>query len=291
MTPRFQIRLVTDSDFSLLTQNLWEAFETPYQGLLRLFFPILNNDRQGSLQTCIAGQLEEFQQQQQQEEARLTWVKVVDTHADDCIAAAAKWYFYEKDPHTNTNTNTHTQEEGGEGESESQAVADWYPEGISRDFATKAFRQFERPREQMARRPHACKSLILTLTVYHLVIEKATLIKYIYVVLHIAFTMPAYRRQGLGHILMDWGLRITDELGLETWLDASEFGTGLYEKFGFRKILTNVVKPVPDRELSEEEKGEWEECERTLLPIAYTLMWRPPGGKFVEGETPVPMLK
>lgn len=156
MTPRFQIRLVTDSDFPLLTQNLWEAFETPYQGLLRLFFPILNNDRQGSLQTCIAGQLEEFHQQKQQQEARLTWVKVVDTHADNSIAAAAKWYFYEKDPHTNT--NAHTQEEGGEVEEESRAVADWYPEGISRDFATKAFRQFERPREQMARRPHACKS-------------------------------------------------------------------------------------------------------------------------------------
>lgn len=144
MNSRFQVRPITDSDFPALTQSLWEAFEAPYQGILRLFFPILNNDRQGSLQTCIEGQREEYQQQQ----PHLTWIKVVDTHAGDCIAAAAKWYFYEKSPHTHTHTDT---------DEENQAVADWYPEGISRDFATKAFRQFERPREQMAQRPHACK--------------------------------------------------------------------------------------------------------------------------------------
>lgn len=143
MPPRFQVRPITTTDFPALTQNLWEAFETPYQGLLRLFFPILHNDRQGSLQTCIAGQVDEYNQQQ----PHLTWIKVVDTHADDYIAAAAKWYFYETDPHSNTHL-----------EGESQAVADWYPEGVSREFATKAFRQFEQPREKMARRAHACMS-------------------------------------------------------------------------------------------------------------------------------------
>lgn len=143
MARRFQVRPITTTDFPALTQNLWEAFETPYQGLLRLFFPILHNDRQGSLQACIAGQVDEYNQQQ----PHLTWIKVVDTYADDYIAAAAKWYFYETDPHS------HTQHGG-----ESQAVADWYPEGVSREFATKAFRLFERPREKMARRPHACMS-------------------------------------------------------------------------------------------------------------------------------------
>ncbi|KAL4912347.1 acyl-CoA N-acyltransferase [Aspergillus aurantiobrunneus] len=244
MDPRFQIRVVADDDFPELIESLWEAFENPYQGVLRLFFPVLDNDRQRSLQTCIANQLEEYHQEQPQ----LIWATVVDTHANDRIAAAAKWYFYDHDPHAQSEDHP--------------LVADWYPEGVAREFATKAARLFERPREQLARRSHAF--------------------------LHIAFTMPEYRRQGLGHLLMEWAIRKTDERGLEAWLDASEFGRPLYEKFGFRKVLVNPVQPVSDRVLTEEEKAEWEVCEKSLLPIVYTVMWRPPQGLYVEGQTPVP---
>ncbi|KAL4786853.1 acyl-CoA N-acyltransferase [Aspergillus varians] len=243
MQQRFQVRVASEEDFPELIEKLWESFENPYQPILRLFFPILDNDRPRSLQTCIKGQLEEYHQQQPQ----VTWVKVVDTEANDRIAAATKWYFYDKNPYP----------EGG-----STVVADWYPEGIARELATKAVHLFDGPREQRSRRPHAF--------------------------LHIAFTVPEYRRQGLGRLFMEWGLRVADERGWEAWLDASKFGRPLYEQFGFRKVLANYVNPMPDRDLSDEEKKEWEVYAKVMLPVDVTVMWRPPKGIYIEGETPMP---
>ncbi|KAL4956945.1 hypothetical protein BDW69DRAFT_181080 [Aspergillus filifer] len=245
---RFQIKPIDPSkDIPELTRAIWTAFENPYQGIVHLFYPLLNNDREQSIQTAIENIAEEYRTNQPQ----LIWVKVIDTQNNDCIAAAAKWFFYEEDPHA------HAHEGNGEG-----VVADWFPEGVQRDFATQAVRLFEGPRETMARGPHAF--------------------------LNIAFTLPTYRRQGLATLFMDWGMKIADKRGMEAWLDASEFGAPLYEKYGFRKIGVNPVRPVPGKELSEEEKKGWESCERDLLPIDYTVMWRPVGGVFVEGETVVP---
>jgi hypothetical protein len=136
MQPKFRIEAVGDDDFPELFRALWEAFENPYQGILRVFFPILNNDREGSLKACVQAQLEEYHAQQ----PHVTWIKVVDTEANK-IAAAAKWYFYPEDPFA---------------KQEGPLVADWFPEGVTREFATEAVRQFEHPREHMARRAHVC---------------------------------------------------------------------------------------------------------------------------------------
>ncbi|RHZ61797.1 putative GNAT family acetyltransferase [Aspergillus thermomutatus] len=242
MQPKFRVEVVSDDDFPELIRALWEAFENPYQGIVRLFFPIHNNDREGSLKACIQGQLEEYHQQQ----PHVTWIKIVDTEANK-IAAAAKWYFYRENPYA---------------KQEGPIVAEWFPEGLTREFATEAVRQFEHPREQMARRPHAF--------------------------LHIAFALPEYRGQGLGHLFMRWGVGKADAMGLEAWLDASEFGEPLYKKYGFRKVLFNSVKPIPSRQLSDEEQKEWTHCEQTFLPINATVMWRPIVGKYVEGDTPMP---
>lgn len=39
---------------------------------------------------------------------------------------------------------------------------------------------------------------------------------------------------------MTYACEIADELGLETYLDASEEGRGLYEKFGFKKAVPKL---------------------------------------------------
>ncbi|EAW15043.1 putative GNAT family acetyltransferase [Aspergillus clavatus NRRL 1] len=243
MQDRFSVEVINDDDFPELTAALWEGFENPYQGVLRLFFPIQNNDREATLKANIQGVKEEYYQQQPD----VTWIKVVDREANNKIAAAAKWYFYKDNPYAKR---------------EGPMVADWFPEGVTRDFATQAMQQFEHPREQMARRAHAF--------------------------LHIAFALPQYRGQGLSHLFMKWGVSKADSLGLEAWLDASKYGAPVYEKYGFRKIQPNPVKPVPSRELTEEEQKEWAICEQTILPLNATVMWRPVGGTFVEGETPIP---
>ncbi|KAL4880518.1 hypothetical protein BJY04DRAFT_218990 [Aspergillus karnatakaensis] len=204
-SPRFQLKPATGIDFPSLIDLLWTSFESPLQGILRLFFPILDNDHPRSLQTCIDGQLEEYRTNQPQ----LMWVKVVDMQENERIVAGAKWFFYDRDPHG----RTHSSEQGensdkdkhevanANADEETHLVADWYPEGIAREFATEAARQFERPREVMARGAHAF--------------------------LHIAYTHPSYRNRGLAHLFLDWGLRIADERGLECWLDASDMGAPL----------------------------------------------------------------
>ena len=55
-------------------------------------------------------------------------------------------------------------------------------------------------------------------------------------VLNICFTHPEYRRHGVGRMLMDWGLERADRLGLETYVDATEEGKKLYDKYGFRVV-------------------------------------------------------
>ncbi|KAI0378769.1 acyl-CoA N-acyltransferase [Hypomontagnella monticulosa] len=51
--------------------------------------------------------------------------------------------------------------------------------------------------------------------------------------LHICFTDPDYRRQGLGSMMMQWGCDLADQLFLPGWIEASSEGNFLYKKFGF----------------------------------------------------------
>lgn len=138
----FQVETVTDEDFPELIAAQWEAFESPFQGLLRMFFPVFNNDREAGLKASIEGQLADYHNEQ----PTVTWIKIVDTEANNKIVGAAKWYFFRENPHA----------KHGERKPFS---ADWYPQGITREFVTRAIVQFEGPRERMAQRPHACKHI------------------------------------------------------------------------------------------------------------------------------------
>lgn len=93
MQPQFRVEVVSDDDFPELYRALWEAFENPYQGIVRLFFPIHNDDREGSLKACVKSQLEEYHKEQ----PHVTWIKVVDTEANK-IAAAANGTFTPRTP-------------------------------------------------------------------------------------------------------------------------------------------------------------------------------------------------
>ncbi|KAK6529781.1 hypothetical protein TWF281_008940 [Arthrobotrys megalospora] len=58
-------------------------------------------------------------------------------------------------------------------------------------------------------------------------------------------THPDHRRLGIGRKLVEYACVIADEMGLEVYLDASDFGIGLYEKFGF-----SMVEGVGNRAVS-----------------------------------------
>lgn len=49
-------------------------------------------------------------------------------------------------------------------------------------------------------------------------------------------TDPAFQRKGAGKLLLEWGIKIADELGLPTYLESSQEGFGLYKRHGFEEV-------------------------------------------------------
>ncbi|KAH8703270.1 putative GNAT family acetyltransferase [Talaromyces proteolyticus] len=243
----YRIEIAKDEDLYELMTHLWRCFEDPYQGLLRIFFPILNNDREASLLEASNRQREEYRETYPE----LIWLKVVDNKTNKIIAGA-KWYFYERNPFLpkpgDSDDHDPTNEE-----------AFWYPKGVGREFATLAMHAFEKPRTTMGQRPHSF--------------------------LNIIFTLPEHQRKGVGRAILDWGLAKADRLGLESWLDASVYGLPLYQKVGFLTYGRNNVQVEMPANYDADQKAEWEHYKSIMLPVECTVMWRPAGGKFSVGKT------
>ena len=96
------------------------------------------------------------------------------------------------------------------------------------------------------------------------------------------FVSQESRRQGVGRKLMEWGIKIADELGLESFIEASQDGIPLYLGFGFVSVghvflTAENATPSP----------EWTKAYQQIRPGPFRveIMWRPKGGKFVPGET------
>jgi len=246
----FKVEIAKDEDFPELMAVLWRCFEEPFQGILRVFFPILNNDREASLNECIKGQREEYQASYPE----LVWLKVVDQNdPGQKIVGGAKWYFYERNPFA---------AKPGDDQDPTPEEAVWYPEGVARTLATAAVHAHGITRTRMAQRPHSY--------------------------LNIAFTLPEYRGKGVAKTFLRWGLSKADELGLESWLEASDYGAPVYPKWGFIVYGPNLVNPTMPTDYNEEQIQEWEHYKKLFLPMDTTIMWRPVGGTFVPGETVKP---
>ncbi|EPS43063.1 hypothetical protein H072_2899 [Dactylellina haptotyla CBS 200.50] len=65
-------------------------------------------------------------------------------------------------------------------------------------------------------------------------------------------THPNHRRVGLGRALVSYACEIADAMRLEMFVDSSDFGMGLYERFGFvqvdgvvnRAVAAPMIRPV-----------------------------------------------
>lgn len=148
----YKVNVAQDADMAELIAVLWDSFERPYQGILRNFFPILNNDREASLLAAIEGQREEYTTSYPE----LIWLKVT-YHANDedlkgTIVGGAKWFFFQRNPFAPKPGSDHDP-------ATEEAV--WYPEGPSRTFATAVMHAVDRPRMTMGQGPHACKAEFL----------------------------------------------------------------------------------------------------------------------------------
>lgn len=278
----YKIEIAKDEDMYEIMSILWKCFEDPYQPVLRVFFPILNNDREASLITATDGQRQEYKESYPE----LIWLKVVDEKTNT-IVAGAKWYFFQRNPFGPKPGES-------EGQDPSSEVAVWYPEGVGRDFATLAMHAFEKPRVNMGQKPHSC---IVSPPGYSSLKYRLSSIFFtanitVFQVLNIIFTVPEHRGNGIGRAMMDWGLAKSDELGLESWLNASEFGYPLYQKVGFLTYGSNNVEVAIPEHYTEAQRAEWEHYKKILLPLNNAVMWRPASkGKFIIGETVTPWAK
>lgn len=57
-----------------------------------------------------------------------------------------------------------------------------------------------------------------------------------HVFLSLLFVHPAYQRQGLGRVLMQWGNEVADTMMLPCYLESSSKGEGLYTKMGYQGV-------------------------------------------------------
>ena len=74
---------------------------------------------------------------------------------------------------------------------------------------------------------------------------------------------------------MAWGIKKADEMGLESYIDATEAGVPLYETCGYVKGSKVNFDASKDKV-----SQEWRELRGELLPFSFWPMWRPVGGKF-----------
>lgn len=99
------------------------------------------------------------------------------------------------------------------------------------------------------------------------------------VVIGSCFTQPADRRRGAGAKMLKWGLDKADELGCESFVEASEIGQPFYESFGY---ICSGETFIP-RKPGEESNAEWKALEEKWQ-LWFRWMWRPAkGSNWTEG--------
>jgi GNAT superfamily N-acetyltransferase len=94
---------------------------------------------------------------------------------------------------------------------------------------------------------------------------------------------PEHRRRGAAKLLMEWGIKKADELGVETCVESVPFAAPMYERFGLAHVDTlNPNLSVQDA------SPEWQGFLKDDLRLF--LMWRPVGHAYHAGEDKAPWL-
>ncbi|PWY84452.1 acyl-CoA N-acyltransferase [Aspergillus eucalypticola CBS 122712] len=57
-------------------------------------------------------------------------------------------------------------------------------------------------------------------------------------------THPDYRRQGAASMLIQWGCKRADQDGIPIWVDSSQEGARIYQRFGFRDVSVLGLTPT-----------------------------------------------
>lgn len=104
-----------------------------------------------------------------------------------------------------------------------------------------------------------------------------------FIVLNMCFVHPDHRRRGVGSLLVEWGTKKADEMGVEAFIEATVNAEPLYKRHGFATMNEFKLKPCKSNP-----GEEWTRLEKEIGPIHGYFMWRPIGGKYEEGKTVIP---
>jgi GNAT superfamily N-acetyltransferase len=80
----------------------------------------------------------------------------------------------------------------------------------------------------------------------------------------------AYRRRGAGSLMVQWGVEKADEMGIESFVEASWYGSQVYRKHGF--LYIDDVKPK--RPPQWEGNTDWDLLE-SKYAFGIEWLWRP----------------
>ncbi|KAL8818295.1 MAG: hypothetical protein Q9191_007974 [Dirinaria sp. TL-2023a] len=109
------------------------------------------------------------------------------------------------------------------GEREPELSGDFWETQDEKNYAACLYEGFLRPRRETV---DAVRGLVVSLDI--LAVD------------------PKHQRRGGGTKLMEWGVKLADEVGAEMCVEASPAGKQLYERHGFR-VTEKVVLMVPQK--------------------------------------------
>ncbi|CAG8956650.1 hypothetical protein HYFRA_00011961 [Hymenoscyphus fraxineus] len=87
-----------------------------------------------------------------------------------------------------------------------------------------------------------------------------------------------HQRKGIGSLMLEWGMKKAEELSVECYVEATDAGRHLYQKYGFAILMKVLV----DAENGTSERHEMIQ-KLTPQPTQYWAMWRPNGGVVKDG--------
>ena len=85
--------------------------------------------------------------------------------------------------------------------------------------------------------------------------------------MNIVFIHLNHRRRGGARLVLEWGIKNVEEMGVEMWIDAWPMGKVVCPYFGFIVVEKNVLNPK--RENSDET---WKYCERERMDLEAWVM-------------------
>jgi len=242
--PSFRIEEVPDGySFKEYAYSMMKSYYTPPQANWGFCFPV-----KGMSNEAFGEGVEEARKRLYDEHNQgpnFHYVQVVDDD-NGAIVAGSGFHIYESN-----DENPHVKGPFPPMEE----IVDWFPEGSdTRKFTARIVGVNLGICRARMRRPHL---FVLCL-----------------------FADLKYRKQGAATMVVDWGVKKADELGLESFLVAdTEEAIHMYSKAGY--LLVDQV--VLDMEIPNPSE-EWKACQRKLgKPAGWYNMWRPVGGIHKEG--------